>query len=435
MNQNINGRFPNWWQQAVTVENLECRKYNRSNKGQIGEFDFSIIKPSELERALDETRIVAAGRIIQNNHPLVFQERLMSSMLGSLSNPIVQKDSKAIIPHGLIGPHHFVWQANSLEVSDPLLGFDAHIQVFDEGNFYQWEVAQFEIVEGRHYGKWVSEYLDLTDFDRTYDEFQRIMRLKGNQEISDEEYTSEASGFINHLRKIRKEAYSELLHVHEQLKQSDRTSHGKVVNHPPPRLSRFESMKIVDGKMSTICTAAPFFYRATLRHCHQAKILAANTYHPDSVMNLHEIYEERCQAIVMAIICLEAVMNEAGNAKHPNMWGSLEKLNLIEKINFLHTYSETNLKFDTSTHPWQGVKSLNDARNKIVHFKHEYHEVKILNKGRKSITHMEHTLSEDLVGKIPNLIKGSIEKIYTLADQEVPRWLTDQPEWNLSQYL
>jgi hypothetical protein len=40
--------------------------------------------------------------------------------------------------------------------------FLATVQAKDDDGIFQWEIARFETVEGRHFGRWVSDQVDLS---------------------------------------------------------------------------------------------------------------------------------------------------------------------------------------------------------------------------------------------------------------------------------
>ena len=285
---------PYWWKEAIAIEYLSCRDYTK--EGRIGKFDFNLFSEEELKEALLTHKIVSYGQIIQNVDAATFKSRTLLSLVSPISKPIVNGDPEAIIPQGIVSEHHFPFIGNSINIVDPIENFNSHIQVFDDGVLYQWEVARFEGVEGRNYGRWVSDYVDLSDFDTTYDESQELMCLKANSSTYYKVYVETASKYIEKLRGFRSNAFNELLKVHYKLKEKDTQSKRKTVFYQPPSLSQFETMKIEDSEIYTVYSAAPMFYRAALRHSRNAvDILNKQGSQPHV---LDQIYEERAQAII-----------------------------------------------------------------------------------------------------------------------------------------
>jgi len=184
----------------------------------------------------------------------------------------------------------------------------------------------------------------------------------------------------------------------------------------------------MDGDIYTACFIAPVFYRAAIKHCCKSQEIKRNNQsnQPDA---LDEIYEERAQSIIMAVACLEAIANEIGGIKHKEIWSTLEKLTLSEKLKFIHLFSTPPSAFDTSKHPFQFVSKIVTARNEMIHFKNNFSKCKILND--VAVSRMEVTLDSELIEKIPKVLEDSIKEIYLLSGLPEPLWLKDQLGWKL----
>jgi hypothetical protein len=425
--KNISG-MPDWWKKAIAIEYLSCRDYTRGER--IGKFNFELISDQDLEEALSVNKVVSYGYIIQNIDPDTFRNRALLSLASPIVKPIVNGDSDAIIPQGVVSKHHFPFTGNSIDTVDPIESFNSHIQVLDDGILYQWKVARLERVEGRHFGRWVSDYVDLSSFDSTHDDFQELMSLKAKVSCDSNIYVDAASKYIEKLRAIRRVAFSELLKVHYELKEKDTLSKRKTVPYQPPSLSNFETMKIEDGEIYTVCSAAPMFYRAALRHCRSAIEIFSNS-QGNQPHVLDQIHEERAQAIIMASACLEAISNEIGSDKFGSIWTSLEKLTPIEKMKFMFSFSSPPMELDTSKHPFQYVSKIISVRNEMIHFKHEFKKVKV--KEGVAISRMESLLSVEIIDSLPSVLKDSIVKIYSVVGLNDPEWVNDQLGWKVSE--
>lgn len=418
--------IPSWWKEAISIEYLPCRNFKKGDR--IAEIDFSLVSESQISEAMEQYKVVSYGHIIHNVDPVTFRSRTLNNLVNPIAKPIVNGDAPAIIPNGIVSKHHFPYLLNSINVCDPIEDFNSHIQVLDDGVLYQWEIARFEGVEGRLYGKWVSEYVDLSEFDTTYDEFNELMRLKSQKDVSIDIYVQKAEQYVEKLRSFRLKAFTELLNAHEYLKKQDNKSTNKVVNYKPPALSHFETMQIEGGEIYTVCSAAPIFYRAALRHCRKATDIC----HSRKMVQAHvldEIYEERAQSIIMAVACLEAIVNEIGGLKFKGIWNALEKLNLNEKLKFIYSFSAPPIHFDASRHPFQFVHKMVASRNEMIHFKHEFSKVKVLN--GIAVSKMGMTLDGELIEKLPKVLSDSIKEVYAVSGFQEPEWLTDHPGWKV----
>jgi hypothetical protein len=420
--------IPSWWKEAIAIEYLPCRDFKKGSR--LAEINFALLSEDQINQAINSHKVVSYGQIIQNVDPATFRNRTLLSLFSPIVRPIVNNDVPAVIPNGIVSKHHFPFLGNPINVFDPIETFNSHIQVLDNGVLYQWEIARFEDVEGRHYGRWVSDFVDLSEFDTTDDEFQELMLLKSKTDSPIEVYAHKAELYIEKLKSFRLKAFTELLNVHETFKQRDTTSRSKVVAYKPPSLSHFETMKIMDGDIYTACFIAPIFYRAAIKHCCKSQEITRN--HQDNQPHvLDEIYEERAQSIIMAVACLEAIANEIGGIIHNEIWGTLEKLTLSEKLRFIHLFSSPAAAFDTSRHPFQFVSKMVTARNEMIHFKNDFSKCKVLN--GLAVSRMEMTLDGELIEKLPKVLADSIKEIYSVSGLPEPQWLKDQPGWKVGQ--
>ncbi len=422
------GIIPDWWKQAIAIEYLPCRDYLKGDR--LSQFDFSLITNKQLEDAIKEHKIVSYGTIIHNVDPRTFQQKTILGLIGGVTKPIVEGDSDAVIPNGVVSKNHFPNLVNPIDVCDPLETFNSHIQVFDEGVLYQWEIARFEGVKDRYYGRWVSDYVDLSAFDEDYDEFQELISLKRQTKSNPEEFVEKARRYIEKIQSLRLNVFNQLLDIHNELKESDRTSKKKVVDYAPPLLSHFETMKIEDGEISTKASMAPIFYRSALKHRLQADKIQNSTDNY-SIHILDEIHQERAEAIIMTAACLEAVINEVGDTKYKDIWKSIEKLSLNEKYKIFFYLCGKKDSFDISRSPFQFMNKLISVRNEMIHFKADYKKVKVLN--RKSISRLDALLDLELIDKLPMILHDSISALYKVTDSPLPTWLSNKPSWKLNE--
>ncbi len=418
--------IPDWWKKAVAIEYLPCRDYSKGER--ISQFDFDLITNEQLEEAVAQYKIVALGTVIHNVNPLTFQIKSLGGLVGGVSLPIVEGDSEAVIPNGIVSKHSFLQLTNPIDVCDPLESFNSHIQVFDEGVLYQWEIARFEGVKNRHYGRWVSDYVDLSAFDEDYDEFQELVQLKQRKGGGSEEYLYRAVTYIEKIQSLRKHVFDKLLNVHDELKEADTNSRKKVVDYAPPLLSHFESMKVEQGDIFTKASMAPIFYRSALKHRLEANKLN-NPTENKSTHIFDEIHQEKAEAIIMASACLEAVINQVGDSKYSDIWKNVEKLSLAEKFKLVFYLSGELDSFDTSKPPFQFMNKLISVRNEMIHFKPGYKKVKVLD--GNSISRLDTLLDQELIDKLPDILQGSVAALYEAIGSQSPTWLSNRPGWQL----
>ena len=419
------GDMPTWWKQAVTIEYLPCRDFRKGDR--IGHIDLSLVSSDQVEAAANAHRIVAYGTLIHNVNITTFQARNMLNLVSPIVMPLVDGDRSAIIPHGLVSKYHFPWLINEINVADPIETFQAHVQVLDQGVLYQWEVARFEGVAGRTYGRWVSDHVDLSEFDNAHDEFQELMTLK--RSLSADEYERRATSYIDSLKDRRARAFTVLLEAHGELKKAAGRSRAKVVAFEPPPLSHFETMKIEQGEMSIKASMSPVFYRAALQHSYKANDLTKLT-HNVSIHIADQIYGERAEAVIMTTACLESVVNEVGYQKYDDVWTGLEKLSVEDKFRILFKLAGKASDYDRSRDPFQALGMVVSARNEMIHFKPKYRRV--IDRNNFCTSPLERFLNDDLVTSIPNVLRDLIERVFSASDLSVPGWLDDKPGWKVS---
>lgn len=417
---------PKWWRSAIAIEYLECRDFSKGDR--IAQIDFSLVNQEQINTAVATHKIVCYGVLVHNVDEVTFKTRTLSNLLSGIAKPIVDGDKEAIFPHGLVSDYHFPLLTNPINVVDPIESFGSHIQVLDDGKLYQWEVATFEGVEGRNYGRWVSDFVNLEGFDEKYDDFQALIRLKNQTGGSSEEYIAQAKNYVSRLKKLRSDVFEVLIGVHEDLKQKHKSSIRKVAAFTPPAMSHFETMKIENGEMLTVASMAPIFYRAAHKHCHKAAELYKGK--PLTAFLLDQVYEERAQALIIAAACLEAVMNEIGNTKHPDVWSSLDKLSVLEKWEMLCKLSNGRAVFNSSCDPVQSISKIIGARNEMIHFKPVYKKVTI--KNGEAVSKLEMTLNKELIDRLPKVLFDGLTQMYEGLDLTPPQWLRDQPGWSIS---
>jgi hypothetical protein len=59
-------------------------------------------------------------------------------------------------------------------VWDPKLDFSRYCIIFNGGIFYQWKIADFVTVEGKHRGTWTSNIVDLYELVSVNEKIQKL---------------------------------------------------------------------------------------------------------------------------------------------------------------------------------------------------------------------------------------------------------------------
>jgi hypothetical protein len=406
---------PAWFLEQLAVERLECRDYV-AYPG----FAFDNISEEQLRALLATPVLVVGGPVHANVHRDTLASRLISALGGRPVAPLVD-DGTVLIPEGKIPVHHVPAFDNPLSVSDPKISFGSHIQVFDEGSLWQWRIATFATVEGRNYGKWVSDEIDLDPLDAVTPRFRETdaMRAANGGRYPD----GVLREFHIWLESIRAPLRTQLMELHYAKKAALPPS-SAVVSVAPPLLSSFETFSVEEGKMRTRFDAAPILFRAMVRHCRRATELntTRNSF-------LDEQYTERIEAVISGAACLEALVNTVGVRIVPDWQENFDHLPPTEKWLQCHKQRGKDGLFDLGRQPYQSFAKLISLRNTWMHHKPIDEEVK--QAGRDGKTTIERNVGSRFISELPAQMRTLICDLFTAIGEEPPYWLNARPGWDV----
>ncbi|HTX60972.1 MAG TPA: hypothetical protein VMC48_01565 [Methanobacterium sp.] len=206
--------LPYWWVESVAIEYLECREF--AGGDEIWTFNFELVSETELVKAAESERVVVSGPLI---HYPQFDRK---SMLKSLEKYFMGReddDAGEHIVEGLCSKDDFPEGVEFLEFWDPKISFSEYFQVYDEGNFWQWKVAELIPIKGETYGKWTSSEIDLTiinNMDLKLGEIRNNIIKPG--EYGHSEFKHKVEDFYGQLDKIRADILSKLWKIHQKRK-------------------------------------------------------------------------------------------------------------------------------------------------------------------------------------------------------------------------
>src|SRR5208337_1962783 len=265
-----------------------------------------------------------------------------------------------MIPEGLVSRSYFPIQTNSNDSWDPKLSFSTHCQVFENGQLFQWKIAEFVPVEGRHYGKYISEFIDLEPIDELSQELQILRNpIIKPGEHGYEDYKEKVTDYYQRLDAVRHLLLKQLMTIHNQ-KKSQYSGFPKTLPLTPPILSHFERFTVRDNKYYTKLYAEPIFYRGCFFHAKKAEDLIASKNNQFELTNsLDEIYQERATAIILGAACFEAFINGLGFEYYPEIWKQLENLSIKKKCFLYYSLSgKDSSLFNTGKEPFKSVMDL-----------------------------------------------------------------------------
>lgn len=406
---------PAWFLQQLAVERLACRNFV-AYPG----FALDIIREEQLRDLLATPVLVIGGPVHANVHRDTLASRLISALGGRPVAPLAD-DATVLIPEGKVPEHHVPEFGNPLTVSDPKLSFGSHIQVFDEGSIWQWRIANFATVEGRSYGRWTSDEIDLDPLDAVTPRFREIDAIRAaNGGLYPEGVLSE---FHTWLESIRAPLRAELMDLH-YVKKAALPPQSAALSVAPPLLSSFETFSVEDGKMRTRFDAAPILFRAMVRHCRRATELHAN---PNSFLD--EQYSERIEAVISGAACLEALVNTVGVRLVPDWQQKFDHKPPTEKWLQCLKQKDKGELFQMGRQPYQSFTKLIALRNTWMHHKSIEEEVKQAGKG--GMTTIERNMGARFISELPIQIRSLISEFFAAIGDEAPYWLEARPGWDV----
>lgn len=415
--------IPRWWVESIAIEYLDCRDYDVGENG-IWKFNYEKVTKDELIKAVNEKKaVISAYTIFHNVRSEILRTRMLEGLVSNVI-PGISENEGDILVEGLASNNYIPFLFNPTEEVDPKQNLSFHFQVFDDGRIWQWKFADFISVEGRNYGKFISEISNLDGFDKLHDMYLELYNNKKNQ--TKDEFLESISEYFDSINTLREKLLGELLQYH-YCKKNEIKEFDKVTDKIPPYLSRFETFKVKNGEFYTRCYAAPIFYRGCYDHSKKSKqieysIKEKNEY----VTKLDSIYQNRAIAVIMGASCLESFINQLGYECFPNIWDDMEKLSIGAKYLLFFELNNKSDLFDVGKKPFSYLNKLIRARNMLVHFKPHFKRVK--NDNNSIVTTLNYYLNAG-IDTLPEKIRKIIEITCRVGNKNSPAWLYDAPGW------
>ena len=418
--------LPYWWVEAIAIEYTQCREY--ATRDEIWTFNFDKLSERDLEKAVRSHRIVVYGILMHNVLTAVWSSRTIERLVSDIPVRLVEEPND-VIAEGPVSDYHFPFLGNPIDVWDPKLDFSSHFQVLDEGQLWQWKIAEFVTVEGRKYGKWISSEIDLEPLDQVHEKLASLRNpVIKLGEPGHADFKVRVEQFYRWLDELRRPILSALEEIHARRRAQ--ASFSKVTKSEPPLISRFETFTVRDSEFYTKFFAEPVFFRGCRQHAAKAEELATSVKdNKELVAKLDEIYQERASAIILGAACAEAFINGLGFEQFPDLWKNIEKISLNAKWQLYLELKGKGDVFDPSREPYQSLAQLARSRNSLVHFKRLYQKVHRIS--NREVTHLELVLPRNFVRYLPSRLEQLIRELCGVTNLQIPPWLTPKTGWML----
>jgi hypothetical protein len=347
----------------------------------------------------------------------VLKPRLLLALIGA-APAVLPRDPSDLIPEGLASTSAVPFYANSLDVDDPKRGFSTHVQVLDNGRFWQWRVADFISVPGRSFGKFVSTEIDLEPLDQVYGKLLALRNARKGMTQAD--FGRNAKEFYRWLDEIRRPIFSELERLHQHKRNAARLF-PKAIKKAPPTLSHYERFTVMKHDIHTRLYAEGIFFRSCLVHARRARELFAAVKAGSAADALDRVYEARAMAIIAGAACCEAYFNGLGYERIPD-WSRYERsMDLLEKWRRLTSSCAGVSATGSSRESLGTLHQLKKCRNELIHYKPRFRKV-VRARGAVS-TAAESLMPKAFSEELPARIEQLIRNLCQAASEPTPPWL------------
>jgi hypothetical protein len=397
--------LPTWWTESVLVEYFDVRRYAKD--GELWAFDFSPITDENLEDISKYKVVIPQYYLLQNVRPEDIARRMSLLMVGA---PVTPLDEADLIPEGLVNNTAFPSpMRNDISVWDPKLGFNQTAIVLDNGFFYQWRIAEFYGIAGKHYGWFKSNLFDLQELFNINQKL-REYRNSGELKESTPNLRENIASDYQMLELQRQPLRKKIIEHHNGLKGNYDTSFASVPN--PPHLSLFEAVKLTNHGYYVKTHMEPLFLRSTIRNLQRAREARKKLIQfPDDEGALLDEIEYSAMCIISATNCLESYINYI-IAKY------LEKESKVFDDTSSHR-QKLNLpfKFKVDETPYSDFSNLVRWRNNVIH------HIATYNAARGPISHTANQFNLDNAELSLRVVREMISKLSENSAIPIPRWL------------
>ena len=406
--------LPEWWVESVIVEYFDCRRFGEQEE--IWTFDFTKLDEEIAEMIIEKKVIISHFYLVQNIRSADLSMRTLNTMIGL---PVITLEDADLIPEGLVNRTGFPSPIyNDISVYDRKLEFFTHAIVFDNGIFYQWKIADFYPIPGKHYGWFKS---DLFDLEPLFEINRKLQGFRNSEEIKKptQEFRMKIKEAYDELEKIKEPIRQKILEYHQKKKTEFNPDDANVPD--PPLLSYFESIKPAQNGYYIKTHMEPLFLRSAIRHYNKAKEarskLFSNPKRIDYDALLDEI-ENSAMCIISATNCLEAYINYVIKKYLPKESKIFDDTS-SHRQKWLWVPTALNLpkKFVPEEKPFSDFSNLIRWRNNAIHYMPEYR------RARGSVSQVINQFNLENAELSIRIIKDMVRMLSEDSNIPLPRWI------------
>ena len=354
--------FPYWWVESVFVEYFPCRRFFVD--GELWTFDFNLVPKNLIENITEYNVVIPGYFIAQNIRPKDLGRR---TVLGSIGSPITPLSKEIIYPEGKLNNTAFPFLGNPIYEWDHKLNLHSHAIVLDNGDLYQWKIAELVSPYEKNHSWYKS---DLFDSRSLFDVYMKLnqLRTQDNFRKPTDQLRQTARKIYDELENVRKPIRKKIWEYHQIQKSKHSNSTSSFLT--PPTVTEFDSIILDNGTYKVRTNLEPLLFRSAIRNYNLAKqVNESFNQSKDANQRLQEV-EYSLMTIVAVTGCLESYINMIimeHAQKYKNLKEHSKKWKLVGK--FLHNGNEI---FKDEVEPFKSFITIKDLRDDAMHYELGY---------------------------------------------------------------
>lgn len=405
--------YPVFLLEAAALENRNCRRFARNSvTGKIVLIiDFDLLTDQNLVNIVQRTiwGSIPGFIMVDHIHPADFKNLLLHSLVGS---PTSSCPPECML-EGKASDNAFSMYFNDINVVDPFIHLSDRFIIYEEGNLYQWKFADLGTSNLRpKKSAFYSKEVDLIKFEMLHHELWDSLN-------SIEQALNELKRLYGMLAIERQKILDSLKEVHFIRKSTCENS--RITIKKPPRLGRFDYLKVTEEGYQVSTDVAPLLYRSALNHLLSVKKnKSAKPYE-------ELIHLETVPAILMTYLCLDSCVNALGNKLKLANWESTVESSLEARIGAITKKTNGASLLKTRPDIRRKIEELSKIRNDLIHYKHEFYKtVKI---GDEIVSELYICIGPSALEKTLKDARMIIKIIHQYIELPIPLWLEKHGDW------
>jgi hypothetical protein len=404
--------YPAFLLESAAIEDRNCRYFTRERQSRriILIIDFDTLSDQQLRKLTYRSFWSSIPGFLLVDHINLndFRYRLSRSIVGSPTS----KCPPECLLEGSASDNAFPYYFNDINVVDPFLHLSDRFVVYEKGEIYQWQFATLgSSLQSPKHSAYLSKEVNLSEFDRIYHELITEQNKKEQDLLTLER-------LYNELALERRKILDYLKEVHLSRKRAYNKINTKGC---PPRIGRFDYLRITNQGYEVSTNISPLLYRAALVHLSSVKKVTAATPYDERILL------ETIPGILLSYMCLDSHVNILGEDLKIPHWEDTIDSSLESRIGAItKSLAGTNL-LKQRPDLKRTIDEFVSLRNDLIHYKQKFYpSIKL---GKELVSEIYARIGPDSLLKILKNVRNTIKQLNIHIGMQVPLWLEKRPDW------